>query len=150
VARELLRHTNLTVVTNNMNVANILTANESCDVIVAGGMVRRSDGALVGDLTTQAIENFKVDCAVIGTSALDEEGDLCDFDIQEVRVSRAIIRQSRRVILVTDATKLARSAPVRVASLRDIDAVVTDRPLPPDLAGKCRDWGTEVLLPDAV
>jgi DeoR family transcriptional regulator, glycerol-3-phosphate regulon repressor len=144
VARELLRHQNITVVTNNMNVANILVGNESCAVIVAGGVLRRSDGGLVGDLTTQAIEGFKVDFAIIGTSALDADGDLLDFDPQEVRVSRAIIRQARRTFLVTDSSKLTRSAPVRITSLAEIDAIFTEQPLPPELADRCAGWETEV------
>ena len=144
VARELLRHQNITVVTNNMNVANILVANESCAVIVAGGALRRSDGGLVGDLAAQAIEGFKVDYAIIGTSALDADGDLLDFDLQEVRVSRAIIRQARHVYLVTDHSKLARSAPVRITSLADVDALFVDRPLPDPLARACAEWDTTV------
>ncbi len=146
VARALLNHRNLTVVTNNLNVANILAANESCDVIVAGGVLRRSDGGLVGDLTTEAIAHFKVDHAIIGTSALDKDGDLLDFDPQEVRVSRAILRQARASCLVTDASKLDRRAPVRIASLAEIGRVVTDRAFPAELAQKCREWGTEVVV----
>ena len=144
VARELLNHTNITVVTNNINVANILLANESCEIMVAGGALRRSDGGLVGDLTTDFIEQFKVDFAVIGASALDLDGDVLDFDLPEVRVSRAIIRQSRNVFLVTDATKLGRSAPIKLASLSEIDTVFTDSPLPADLAQRCKDCGTLV------
>lgn len=146
VAQALLNHRNLTVVTNNLNVANILAASESCDVIVAGGVLRRSDGGLVGDLTTEAIAHFKVDHAIIGTSALDRDGDLLDFDPQEVRVSRAILRQARASYLVADASKLDRRAPVRIASLSEIDRVVTDRAFPEALARRCREWGTEVLL----
>lgn len=144
VARELLHHRNITVVTNNMNVANILVANDGCEIMVAGGGLRRSDGGLVGELTTEFIQQFKVDYAIIGTSALDRDGDLLDFDLAEVRVSRAIIRQSRHTFLVTDASKLDRPAPVRLASLADLDAVFTDRPLPDDLMQKCADWGTAV------
>lgn len=146
VARALLGHANLMVVTNNLNVANILAESDSCDVIVAGGVLRRSDGGLVGDLTTQAIAAFKVDIAVIGTSAIDAEGDLLDFDPQEVRVSRAIIAQARRVFLVADAAKFGRAAPVRIASLGDLDAIITDRPLPQALAARCRAWKTRVVL----
>lgn len=144
VARELLHHKNITVVTNNMNVANILVGNPGCEVMVAGGALRRSDGGLVGELTTQFFEQFKVDFAVIGTSALDRDGDLLDFDLAEVRVSKAIIRQARTAFLVTDHSKLDRSAPARLASLSELDAVFTDLPLPGDLAEKCRDWGTAV------
>jgi DeoR family glycerol-3-phosphate regulon repressor len=146
VARELLGHRNLTVVTNNMNVANILVANDSCEIMVAGGVLRRSDGGLVGDLTAQFIEQFKVDFAIIGASALDADGDLLDFDLQEVRVSQALIRRARRTFLVADASKFQRSAPVRIVSLREIDALYTDRPLSADLTAQCREWGTEVAL----
>lgn len=146
VARELLGHRNLTVVTNNMNVANILVANESCEIMVAGGVLRRSDGGLVGDLTAQFIEQFKVDFAIIGASALDADGDLLDFDLQEVRVSQALIRRARRTFLVADASKFQRSAPVRIVSLRDIDTLYTDRPLSPELAAQCHEWETAVAL----
>jgi DeoR family glycerol-3-phosphate regulon repressor len=144
VARALVHHRNITVVTNNMNVANILAANPGCEIMVAGGALRRSDGGLVGELTTQFFQQFKVDYAVIGTSALDPDGDLLDYDLAEVRVSRAILNQSRKRFLVVDHSKLTRSAPARLASLSEIDAVFIDQPLPSALAQKCADWGTEL------
>ena len=122
VARAMLRHRNLTVVTNNMNVANILAANDSCEVLVAGGLLRRSDGGLVGDLTSEFMANFKTDYAIVGCSALDGDGDILDFDLAEVRVSRAILRQARERWLVTDAAKLGQKAPIRVVSLSELDA----------------------------
>ena len=146
VARELLHHSNITVITNNMNVANILVANPGCEIMVAGGALRRSDGGLVGELTTQFFEQFKVDYAVIGTSALDHDGDLLDFDLAEVRVSRAILRQSRHAFLVTDHSKLDRPAPARIASLSEIDTVFIDRPLPADLAQRCAEWDTRICV----
>ena len=145
VARELLNHRNITVVTNNMNVANILVENESCEVVVAGGLLRRSDGGLVGDLAASIVEQFKVDFAVIGTSALDADGDLLDFDLQEVRVSKAIIRQARKAFLVTDSSKFQRAAPVRIASLADLDAVFIDA-MPAALIAKCGEWETRVEI----
>ncbi|MCG6112971.1 MAG: DeoR/GlpR family DNA-binding transcription regulator [Paracoccus sp.] len=146
VARELLGHRNMLVVTNNMNVANILAANPDCDVIVTGGSLRRADGGLVGTLAAETIRQFKFDLAVIGCSALDRDGDLLDFDIQEVGVSQTILRQSRRTFLVADHSKLSRSAPARIASLSQLDAVFTDRALPADLMRACETWQTRVVL----
>lgn len=146
VARELLGHRNLMVVTNNMNVANILAANVDCQVIVAGGVLRRSDGALVGNLTTQTIEQFKFDLAVIGCSAMDEDGVLMDFDLQEVGVSQAIIRQSRKTFLVADQSKFKRLAPARITELRSIHTFFTDKRLPDVLARRCAEWGTKVVI----
>jgi DeoR family glycerol-3-phosphate regulon repressor len=146
VAAELLRHRDMMVVTNNLNVANILAESSDCQVIVVGGTLRRSDGGLTGSLTVQAIQQFKFDIAVIGCSALDEDGDILDFDIQEVGVSQAILRQSRKTYLVSDTSKFQRSAPARIASLSALDAFFTDHALPPALARKCQDWGTEVIV----
>lgn len=146
VARELLQHSNITVVTNNMNVANILVANRGCEIMVAGGALRRSDGGLVGELTTQFFEQFKVDFAVIGASALDLDGDLLDFDLAEVRVSKTIIQQARKTYLVCDNSKLGRSAPARLASLSEIDTLFTNLPLPSELTKMCETWGTRQVV----
>lgn len=148
VAQALLQHSNITVITNNMNVANILVANDSCEIMVAGGALRRSDGGLVGDLTTEFMAQFKPDFAVIGTSALDADGDLLDFDMAEVRVSRAIVAQARKAFLVTDLSKLERSAPMRIISMEALHSVFVDKPLPAALTRRCRDWGTRLVVAD--
>ena len=146
VARELLTHRNLMVVTNNMNIAQILSANPDCEVIVAGGTLRRSDGGLTGPLTVQMIQAFKFDYAVIGCSALDQDGDVLDFDIQEVGVSQAIIGRSRERFLVADTTKFTRPAPVRIASLKDLTRFYTDAQPAMGALEKCMRWGTEVVV----
>jgi DeoR family glycerol-3-phosphate regulon repressor len=146
VARQLLRHRDLMIVTNNMNVANILIENRDCKIIVTGGSLRRSDGGLVGNVTVEAIRQFKFDIAVIGCSAMDVDGDLLDFDVEEVSVSQTIIGQSRRTYLVADHSKLSRSAPARIGSMSSLDTVFTDKPLPTDLAARCAQWGTQIVL----
>lgn len=149
VARELLGRHNLMVVTNNMNVANILAESSDCQVIVAGGALRRSDGGLIGSLTVQTIRQFKFDIAVIGCSALDPDGDILDFDIHEVGVSQTIIAQARSTMLVADNSKLHRSAPARIASLKDIDFFVTDKAPPEDLYEGCAKWNTRIIVAEA-
>jgi len=146
VARALVRHRNLLVVTNNLNVGNILLENVDCELVVTGGSLRRSDAGLVGALTVRTIEQFRFDHAVLGCSALDEAGDLLDYDIQEAVVNQTIIDRSRSTMLVADVTKFERTAPVRIASLRDMDRFFTDAPVKPGLARLCRSWGTEICV----
>ena len=74
VARALVHHRNLLVVTNNIHVVSILLPCEGVEVVVAGGPVRRSDGGIVGEATVDLVSQFKLDFAVIGASALDEDG----------------------------------------------------------------------------
>jgi DeoR family glycerol-3-phosphate regulon repressor len=149
VAAELLKHEDILVVTNNMNVATTLAHAPGATVVVTGGTLRPSDGGLVGPLTMKTIEQFKFDQAVIGCSALDVEGDILDFDIQEVGVSQRIIRQSRAVTVVADHTKFERTAPARIGSLSDADRFITDRPVDERLARACKEWGTEVIVASA-
>lgn len=146
VAQELLNHRNLLVVTNNMNVAQILLANADCQIVVAGGALRRADNGLVGPLTARTIKDFKFDCAVLGCSALDDDGDMLDFDIQEVVVGQTLLNRSRGVFLAADHSKFQRNAPVRIGSLRDVDRFFTDRPVSSALGERCHVWNTQVQV----
>ncbi|MEM7491606.1 MAG: DeoR family transcriptional regulator, partial [Pseudomonadota bacterium] len=129
----------------NINVAGLL-AETRAEVVLTGGTLRPADGALTGALAAAAVARFKVDMAVVGCSALDMDGDLLDFDASEVEVAQAILRQARRRLLVADAAKLGRPAPVRIASLAQIDDWVTDAPPPAALRARCAEWGTEVRV----
>lgn len=126
VARELLRHKGLRVITNNLNVAAILSDNPDCEVIVAGGVVRPRDRGIVGEATVDFIAQFKVDIGLIGISAIESDGTLRDFDLREVKVAKAIIEHSREVWLVADHSKFNRPAMVQLARLDQIDTLFTD------------------------
>lgn len=127
VGKALLDHAGLMVITNNINVANRMRVFPSFEVVIAGGVVRASDGGIVGEAAVDFIKQFKVDYAVIGVSAIDHDGALLDFDFREVKVAQAIIANARHVILVSDATKFERTAPVRIAHLSQVDTFITDR-----------------------
>lgn len=144
LARALRHHRNLKVVTNNLNVATTLADVRDCEVVVAGGVLRPSDGGLVGDLAALAIGRFKVDLAVIGTSAIDLDGDLLDFDPEEVRVSQAIIAAARKTMVVADKAKFSRKAPVKIGSLAEVDDFVTDHIPSEALINRLADWGTRI------
>ena len=126
VSQALLDHAGLLVVTNNINVANRMRVYPRFEVVIAGGVVRPSDGGVVGEAAAGFFSQFKVDYAVIGASALDEEGALLDFDYREVKVAQAIIANARHVILVADQGKFSRTAPVRIARIDQIGSFVTD------------------------
>jgi DeoR family glycerol-3-phosphate regulon repressor len=71
-----------------------------------------------------------VDYGIIGISGIDMDGTLLDFDYREVRASRAIIDNSRKIFLAADHTKFGRNAMVRLGNIAEIDALFTDRTPP--------------------
>ena len=119
VSQALADHRGLMVITNNINVANRLRTVPSMEVVIAGGVVRSSDGGIVGEAAVDFIRQFKVDFAVIGVSAIDA-------DFREVKVAQAIIANARHVILVSDSSKFARTAPVRIGHLSQAHTFITD------------------------
>ena len=140
------------VITNNLNVASLMRAYPQIEVVIAGGVVRHTDGGIVGEAAVDFIRQFKVDFAVIGASAIDEDGALLDYDYREVRVAQAIISNARHVMLVCDSTKFERSAPVRIAHISQVNTFVTDRCAsaadPPNLRGKRRRVGRGLAAAD--
>ena len=126
VGEALPDHHELMVITNNINVANRLRVYPGIEVVITGGVVRGSDGGIVGEATVDFIRQFKVDYAVIGASAIDHDGALLDYDFREVKVAQAIIANARHVILVADSTKFERTAPVRIGHLSQVHSFITD------------------------
>lgn len=146
IAKALLDHRQLRVITNNLNVAALLADKPDFEVIVAGGQVRTRDKGIVGEATLDLVRQFKVDMGVIGISGIDEDGALLDYDYREVRVTQAIIAHSRRVLLAADHSKFGRAAMVRVAEIGAVDLLCTDRLPPEPLVRMLREGGGQLLI----
>ena len=145
VSNALLDHSGLMVITNNINVANKMRVYPSIEVVIAGGIVRGSDGGIVGEAAVDFIRQFKVDYAVIGASAIDHDGALLDFDFREVKVAQAIIANARHVVLVADATKFERTAPVRIGHISQVGTFITDRCNIPSIRKICLDSEVQLI-----
>ena len=126
VARALLHHKGLRVITNNLNVAAILSSNPDCEVIVAGGVVRARDRGIVGEAAVDFIRQFRVDMAIIGISGVEADGSLRDFDYREVKVAQTIMAAAREVWVAADSSKFNRPAMVELARLSQIDRLFTE------------------------
>ena len=126
IAHALLNHTGLKIITNNLNVAKILSTKEDFEVLIASGRVR-PDGGVIGQATADFFTQFKADYALIGISGIDEDGTLLDFDFQEVCVSQEILSSARQVFLAADSSKFGRNAMIRLGSLKQVDSIFTDQ-----------------------
>lgn len=146
IAKALLNHRGLRVITNNLNVAAILSSNADCEVIVAGGVVRTRDRGIIGEAAVDFMRQFKVDIAIIGVSAIEADGTLRDFDLREVKVAQTIIEQSREVWLAADHSKFERQAMVELAKLHQIDRLFTDAPPPPAFAGLLQEAEVQCIV----
>ena len=150
VAEFLVDHSDMLVITNNINVASTLWPSHGVEVMIAGGTVRQSDGGIVGSSTEEFINKFKLDYAVIGCSAIDDTGEFYDYDLREVHVTQSMIRHARSVIMATDSTKLERSASVIVGNLADIDTLVIDDGISDRFVEFCHQNDVQVIITNTV
>lgn len=130
IAAHLTHHIGLRVFTNSLRAAQTLSEAKDVAVFATGGMVRGHDGSMVGDVALRAISLHRCDVAVIGFSGFDPDGSIMDFDHDKIAIKRAMMHHARRVLLVGQAEKFAHRAVVRLGGIEEIDAIVTDGPLP--------------------
>ncbi len=144
VAQALLDHSGLTVVTNNINVALILSRNPDIQVHLAGGLVRSSDEDTIGEVSTAFYRRFNIQYGIFGVGGISQHGRLLDFYAEEAHLNRAIIEHSQYCWLVADQHKYGRYAPVVSGQLSEIDRLFTDA-VSTDLARLCHQYQVDVF-----
>ena len=146
VAESLYLHQGLKVITNDINIVNILVQFNNAEVWLAGGKVRNLDSAVIGINTADFIKQFKVDYAVVGVSAIDNDGALMDFDYEEVQVSKAIFNHCRKLILVADNFKFDSTAPMLIGNISEVDILVTNIQPPLEIIDLCNSNNVEIVV----
>jgi len=146
VAESLYLHQGLKVITNDINIVNIFVQFNNAEVWLAGGKVRNLDSAVIGINTADFIKQFKVDYAVVGVSAIDNDGSLMDFDYEEVQVSKAIFNHCRKLILVADNFKFDSTAPMLIGNISEVDILVTNIQPPLEIIDLCNSNNIEIVV----
>lgn len=146
VAEALLNHDSLRVITNHLGVVSILSERTDFDIILAGGTVRKRDRAVTGEATTEFLQRFKVGYAIFSIGAIDDDGELLDYDYRDVQVSKTALANSRRRYVVADHSKFNGEAMVRLGHIGDIDALFTDVTPPPPIARCLREHRVRLFV----
>ena len=127
VAEALSDKTGLTVMTNNLNAAMVLSNEPTNRIIIPGGEVRMPDRDVLGDEVLAFFNSYRAEFGIFGVAGVDEDGGMLDFHASEVRVREAIRTHCKTSILVMDSTKLTRTAPAVGGSIFDVDQIIMDR-----------------------
>ncbi|GLK73502.1 DeoR/GlpR transcriptional regulator [Ancylobacter dichloromethanicus] len=146
VARALIDHKGLRVVTYSLRVAATLSECTDFTIAVPGGFVRQVDGGVFSQSSAEFIQAFKFDFVIISVSGIDEDGDIGDDDYAEVTAVRAAMLQAGQVILALDSSKFGRRGLVRLGSLSDVDLLVTETAPTGDLAAVAEKSGVTLHL----
>ena len=125
-AKELIGKNNLTVITNSLPIANELVNNTDFEVVVIGGTIRKNEKSLFGPVSNLGLEHLYVDSGFFGMGAISSEAGYTNFHMGESEVSRRMIQHSSKTVVIADFSKFNSVAMNKVASIDDVDVLVTD------------------------
>lgn len=146
LARELLRKSGLTIVTNSSDVARTLATVNGNRVYMAGGELHGDNGAAFGRSAIDFVTNFSVRHAIISIAAIDAATGLMDHLLAEAEFARTVLRCGQQRMVITDHTKFVRSALVKVCEFDEFDLLVTDVTPPPAITEQLAAASTGVQI----
>ena len=144
IARQ-LRGRSLTVITSSLAVFEELKDEESIQLVLLGGVLRRDYRSLVGFLTEDNLRQVHADRLFLGTSGVRPGGQVMDTTVVEVPVKRAMIAASDHVVLAADLAKFPGSGMARVCGPQELSTVVTNAPADDKTRAALREAGAEVI-----
>jgi DeoR/GlpR family transcriptional regulator of sugar metabolism len=139
----------VTVITNALDVANVLLDREGIDLIILGGVVRRRMHSMLGHLAELAAKELRADQLFMGIGAISVEQGLMNDSVPEILIDRALSGMARSVVVLADASKFQQVAPGFVFGLDEVDVIVTDASLAPETAAVVQEKGIEVIVAHA-
>lgn len=145
LARELVRHRRLTIITNSSDIARTLATQNGNRVYMAGGELRPDNGAAFGKSALDFVAQFTVEHAVISAGAVDVSG-IMDFDLDEAEFARMVLSRGNHRIVVTDASKFGRRGLISVCPFGDVTHLFTNAAPPDDIGSALTAAGTGLAV----
>ena len=137
---------NLTVVTHSLSIALTLAGRSGYTVLTLGGELRGATLATVGPWAEGRLRTMHTDVAFVATNGLSLARGLTTPNPVEAEIKRLIIQTARRVVLLTDHTKINRDFFESFGSTSDVDLLISDVGLDAVTAGEFEAAGLATVL----
>ncbi len=136
----------LNVITNALNIANLLLTHPQINVIIPGGYLRANSMSLVGPLAENNLRSFYVDKLFLSTDGFDTRVGIYTPNIDEAHLNSMMINIAKEVILVTDSSKFKRKSLAFICTIDKLKTVITDQGIEEDDRKRLEDAGVQLML----
>jgi DeoR family transcriptional regulator, aga operon transcriptional repressor len=143
-ARALASRSDLTVVTNALNIAAELAVRPNLRLVVTGGVARSASFELVGPVAEQTLSGYNLDIAIVGVDGIDHAAGCTTHDDVEARTNAILVRQARQCVVVADSSKLGKVAFARICPISAVDLLITDKDADDGRLTSLRDAGLKI------
>ncbi|HKL42428.1 MAG TPA: DeoR/GlpR family DNA-binding transcription regulator [Clostridia bacterium] len=117
----------ITIITNSIKIANLLSKKNKIEVILTGGLLRQNTLALVGPLAEESVNHFNIDKAFLGANGITPDGGFTTPNIVEANIKKTFIKNSERVFFVCDHSKVYKKSFAKIAQMSEVDGLIIDR-----------------------
>jgi DeoR family transcriptional regulator of aga operon len=146
IARRIKKKQGLQIITNGINIAAELLDARDAQIFVVGGTLGRQSASITGRFTEDMLDHFSADKMFLSGAGCDPDFGVSGAYVEETMVNRAMLRISREIILVADASKFTKRSTARIAPFMEIDTVITDNRLREETQAKLRATGCNLIL----
>ncbi len=134
-----------TIITSGANTAMRLLSKTKPSIVLTGGELNRNSISISGIGSLEFINLVNIDIAFIAASGFSLESGLTCGDYNESKLKKEVIRRAKKVVLLTDSTKVGKIMPYTFCSISDVDIIVSDKEFPNDIIVECERLGVKVI-----
>ena len=145
IALALRKFTNLTIITNAVNIAAELSGT-AIEVILTGGTLRKNSFSLVGPIAEETLRRLNADLLFLGVDGFDVHYGLSTPNLLEAKVNRVMVEVAKRTVAACDSSKFGRRSLSLIVPPQALHEVITDRAAPKSDLKTLKKAGIEVTL----
>jgi DeoR/GlpR family transcriptional regulator of sugar metabolism len=146
LARQMKDLNNITVITNDLMIAYVLSEANGIDLVVLGGQHRKGVYSLIGPFTENILKELNVDKAFLGADAIDVDRGITNSNIEESNIKKSIVEISKEVIVLADSSKFGNVAFTKVCDIDSVDVIVTDFNISEKELSKFRNTNVKIYI----
>lgn len=136
---------NYSIVTSGVNIAMELVKKLRTSVVTLGGLINRNTLSSSGPNAISLLDTINIDLAFMAASGFSIDSGFTVSNIYECELKRKIIKRAKKVILLMDTSKINKNLAFTYANLEDIDVLVSEKELPPEIEAEAKKYGVEIL-----
>jgi DeoR family transcriptional regulator, aga operon transcriptional repressor len=146
LAKSIQPQESLTVITAALNVATELSQQANIEIILLGGILRKSSTSVTGYYAEKILEDFSCSKLFLGVDGIDIEFGLTTTNAMEAQLNRKMIQAAQKTIVLADSTKFGKRGFGKICGLEDIQQIITDSGIPERTANTLKSMGIEVTI----
>jgi len=138
----------LTVVTSALNVAMELAKRENIEVLQLGGYLRSNSYSVIGHYSEVVLKETACSKLFLSVDGLDLDYGLSTTNALEAHLNQQMIKSTKEVIILVDSTKFGKKSFGRICGIDQVDHIVTDSNISPDIENKIKSLGIDLTICD--